>query len=466
MTNNINTLGRRRFVKQMSCAAIGSTTFLNTLINLKTMNAAAMSNSAVAAGGNYKALVCLLLGGGNDSFNMLVPTDTTTYNEYATTRSNMAIPQSELLPLNGTTLGLHPSLTNIQSLYNANKVAFISNVGTLVEPTNKTQFYNESVDLPLGLYSHSDQVQQWQTSVPHERSNIGWGGKAADLLNSMNTNANISMNISLNGANVYQRGNNTVEYTIDPYNGSLGIHGYGGSNTLEQIKTNSTDNMIQAAYADIFKKTYVDVIKVSRDAHLEFSSAIEGVSPFSTVTFSDNDFSQSFHMIAKSIAARNTLNFARQIFFVELDGFDMHDELLNAHTEAMTLINDALHEFNLAMEELGTADCVTTFTMSEFSRTLTSNGNGTDHAWGANVMVMGGAVNGGSIYGTYPSLVLDGPAEVGGGVLIPDISTDEYFTELALWFGVSPTDLSILFPNIGNFYDTSSSSLPLGFLST
>lgn len=457
---------RRRFIKQSSCAAIGSTTLLNTLINLKTLNAAAISNSTVSLGGDYKAMVCLLLGGGNDSFNMLIPTDQAAYDEYATTRSNMAIPQADILPLSGVNYGLHPSLSGVQSLFDNNKLAFISNVGTMVEPTTKTQFYNESVDLPLGLYSHADQVQQWQTSVPHERSNIGWGGKTADLLNSMNTNDSISMNISLSGANIYQRGNNTVEYTIDPYDGSLGIRGYGGTNTLDQIKTATTDNMVQAAYADIFKQTYVDVIKVSRDAHLEFSSAIDSVSPFSTVTFSDTDLSQSFHMIAKTIAARNTLNFTRQIFFVELGGFDMHDELLNSHTEAMSLMNDALVEFNQAMEELNVSDCVTTFTMSEFSRTLTSNGNGTDHAWGANVLAMGGAVNGGTIYGNYPSLLLDGPAEVGGGVLIPDISTDEYFTELALWFGVSPSDLSILFPNIGNFYDTTSGSLPLGFLTT
>ncbi len=457
---------RRRFIKQSSCAAIGSTTLLNTLINLKTLNAAAISNSTVSLGGDYKAMVCLLLGGGNDSFNMLIPTDQAAYDEYATTRSNMAIPQADILPLSGVNYGLHPSLSGVQSLFDNNKLAFISNVGTMVEPTTKTQFYNESVDLPLGLYSHADQVQQWQTSVPHERSNIGWGGKTADLLNSMNTNDTISMNISLSGANIYQRGNNTVEYTIDPYDGSLGIRGYGGTNTLDQIKTATTDNMVQAAYADIFKQTYVDVIKVSRDAHLEFSSAIDSVSPFSTVTFSDTDLSQSFHMIAKTIAARNTLNFTRQIFFVELGGFDMHDELLNSHTEAMSLMNDALVEFNQAMEELNVSDCVTTFTMSEFSRTLTSNGNGTDHAWGANVLAMGGAVNGGTIYGNYPSLLLDGPAEVGGGVLIPDISTDEYFTELALWFGVSPSDLSILFPNIGNFYDTTSGSLPLGFLTT
>ena len=462
--NSIYIPGRRNFIKNMSCAAIGTSTFFNTLVNLKALNAAAIAHSATAASGNYKALVCLLMQGGNDSFNMLIPTQTDAYNEYAVTRSNQAIPLAEILPLNGTDYGLHPELVNVQGLFNANKVAMISNVGTLVEPTTKTQFYNESVDLPLGLYSHSDQMQQWHTSIPHERVNIGWGGKVADLINSMNNNMNISMNMSMNGANIFQRGVNTVEYAVDPYVGSIGIEGYGESNTLQQIKTNAIDNMVAATYANAFKQTYVDVIKVSRDAHVQFSEAIDNVAPFNNVTFSLNDLSQSFHMVAKTIAARNTLDFTRQIFFIQVGGFDMHDELLNSHAELMSMVDTALHEFNLAMEELNVSDCVTTFTMSEFSRTLTSNGNGTDHAWGANVLVMGGGVNGGSIYGTYPSLALDGPAEVGGGVLIPDISTDEYFAELALWFGVAASDLASVFPNIGNFYNTSSGVMPYGFL--
>lgn len=464
MANPKYNINRRSFLAQASCAAIGSTTLFNTLLNLKAMNAAAISNSSTIISGNYKALVCLTMSGGNDSFNMLIPTESNAYDDYATTRSNLAIDSADILPLNGVDLGLHPEMTDVQTMFNDDKVAFISNVGTLIEPTTKTEFYNDLVDLPLGLYSHADQFQQWQTSVPHDRVNIGWGGKVADLVDSMNSNENISMNVSLNGANIFQRGDNTVEYAVHPYNGSIGILGYDGGNGLEMAKTLATDNMIEASYADAFKQTYVDVIKVSRDAHLEFSSAIDNVAPFSTVTFSDNDLSQSFNMVAKTIAARDTLSFQRQIFFIDMNGFDMHDELLLAHSESMKMVNDALHEFNLAMEELNVADCVTTFTMSEFSRTLTSNGNGTDHAWGANVLVMGGGVNGGSIYGTYPNLALDGPAEVGGGVLIPDISTDEYFAELALWFGVSSSDLATIFPNIGNFYDSNSGVMPYGFL--
>ncbi len=457
-------MNRRSFLSQASCAAIGSTTLFNTLVNLKAMNAAAISNSSTIISSDYKALICLTFSGGNDSFNMLIPTDTDEYNDYATTRSNLAIPEADILGLSGTDHGLHPALTDLKDLYDDGKLALMTNVGTLIEPTTKTQFFDESVDLPLGLYSHSDQSQQWQTSVPHDRTNIGWGGRVADLVSSMNANENISMNVSLNGVNTFQRGLDTVEYAIDPYDGSIGIIGYDGENQLQMAKKFATDNMIEAAYADAFKQTYVDIIKVSRDAHEEFSAAIDGVTPFSTVTFSDTELSQSFHMIAKTIAAKDTLNFERQIFFVELSGFDMHDELLVAHDDRMKIVNDALFEFQQAMEEISMDDCVTTFTMSEFSRTLTSNGNGTDHAWGANVMMMGGAVNGGSLYGTYPNLALDSSIELGGGVLIPDISTDEYFAEMALWFGVSASDLSTIFPNIGNFYDTSSGVMPYGFL--
>jgi uncharacterized protein (DUF1501 family) len=464
MSKHHHHLSRRGFIGQASCAAIGYTTLFNTLVNLKTMNAAALSNSLVANGGDYKAMVCLVFGGGCDSHNMLIPTETTAYNHYANTRTNLAIPFNDILGLNGTDHGVHPSMPNVQQLYNDNKLAFLANTGTLVEPTTKAQFYDGSVDIPLGLYSHVDQAQQWQTSIPHERTNIGWGGKVADLLSSMNTNSNISMNISLNGSNIFQRGNQTIEYTVHPYNGSVGIREYGGSNTLNQLRTAAIDNMVEASYQDIFKQSYVDVIRVSRDAHIEFSAAIDAVPEFSTVTFSDNDLSQSFKMVAKTIAARNTLNFTRQIFFIEYGGWDHHDEVLNAQVEMLGEVDDALHQFITALEEINASDCVTTFTMSEFGRTLTSNGNGTDHAWGGNVMMMGGAVNGGNIYGSYPSLELDNPDEVGGGVLIPGTSVDEYFAELALWFGVSASDLSTLFPNIGNFYSTGSGVMPLGFL--
>ncbi len=458
-----NKISRRRFLGQATCSAVASTTLLSTLLDLKKINAAAAASTTNMANGNYKAMVCIMLGGGNDSFNMLIPTETNAYSHYATTRSNLAIPQADILSLNGTNHGLHPAMTGVQSLYNSNKLSFISNVGTLIHPITKQQYYDETVDIPLGLFSHADQAQQWQTSIPHDRTAIGWGGKVADLLQSMNGNSDISMNISLAGSNTFQKGTDTVEYVIDPYEGSQGIEGYGGGNTLQQIQTDAVDHFIDQAYADMFKKSYVDVIKVARDSHEEFSAAIDGVADFTTA-FSDNDISQSMHMIAKTIAARDTLGVQRQIFFVDFGGWDHHDEVLANQNEMLQILSDAMKEFNDAMEEINTDDCVSTFTMSEFSRTLTSNGNGTDHAWGGNVMAMGGPIIGGNIFGTYPSLELNNSIEVGGGVLIPNLSCDEYFAELAMWFGVNNSDLADIFPNLGHFYTIGSGTPPIGFL--
>jgi len=466
---NIN---RRKFLGTASCAAIGYSTLLSTLINLKGFNAAAMSNSTVAGGDDYKALVCLMLGGGADSFNMLVPYNQGEYNNYATTRSNLAIPRDELLRIDpnntgGKPYGLHPNMGPAQALFNDGKLSFISNVGTIIQPTTKQQVWDEAVPMPLGLFSHSDQSQQWQTGLPHVRSNLGWGGRIADMIQDMNTNQNISMNISLAGTNTFQIGTNTIEYSIDPYNGSIGIEGYGEFdrwNVYDNVRTQAVKSMIEAQYQDMFKKTYVDVIKNSRDAHLEFQAALNG-GPTTNTTFEDNYFSQTFRMIARTISVQQALGMKRQTFFVDLGGWDHHDELLQNQADLLPALTNAMREFNDALEELNMADCVTTFSASEFGRTLTSNGNGTDHAWGGNVMVMGGAVNGGNIFGTYPDLTLDSEVELGYGTLVPTTSTDVYFAELAKWFGVQDSELAALFPNLENFHNLGS-DLPLGFMNS
>ena len=342
------------------------------------------------------------------------------------------------------------------------RLAIITNIGTLVEPTSKAQFQSGIHPLPLGLFSHSDQTQQWMTGRPHERSSIGWGGRMADLVQSMNTNQNISMNISLSGTNVFQQGNDVIEYVINQ-DGATGILGYDPDGWLfEQLTTQAVDNMLDASYQDIYKKTYVNTMKKSRDATAEFTEAIEATDDLMTV-FSENDLSKSFRMIAKCLQAKDDLGFERQIFFVNFDGWDHHDEVLFAQENMLGQVDGALAEFNAVLEELGLIDQVTTFTLSDFGRTLTSNGNGTDHAWGGNVMAMGGAVKGGDIYGQFPSLELNNPLEVGGGVLIPTLSADQYFSELGQWFGVSNSDLNEIFPNVIQFSDLTDGP-PIGFL--
>ena len=471
MSSDKFNISRRKFLGQASCTAIGVSTLYNSLLNLKALNAATAANSSIL-GGDYKALVCIFLSGGNDSFNMLVPRSNAEYNTYATTRSNLAIPQGDLLPINvnggdGNQYGLHPSMPEVQSLFNNNKLSFVSNVGTLIESVTKNSIYDQTAKLPLGLFSHSDQIQQWQTAIPHERSAKGWGGKIADLIRDMNTNQRISMNISLSGTNVFQTGNETVEYTIDPYDGSIGIYGYRPDNMYDQfnlMRTQAIDNMLDHEYQDIFRKTYADVIRGSRDAQLEFQAALDEITPFST-TFSDNYISQSFQMIARTIGARDTLGVQRQIFFIDYGGWDHHDEVIQSQADMLRVLSIALGEFNTVLEEMNLTDCVTTFSISEFGRTLTSNGNGTDHGWGGNVMVMGGSqVNGRRMFGQYPDLQLEGELEVGGGVFIPTTAADQYFSELAIWFGVDRGELTTIFPNLENFYDTGSQDLPLGFL--
>jgi len=457
-------ISRRKFINQSSCAAIASTTLLSSLFNLKMLNAAAMDNSTIIAGGDYKALVCILKAGGNDSFNMLIPSDTSGYNTYKNTRTNLAIDKNELLQLNGVNFGLHPSMPEIRNLFNSGKLSFVSNVGTLIEPIkDKFELQDGTVKAPIDLFSHQDQSQQWQTSIPNDKKSIGWGGKMSDLLMDLNDNDRISMNISLAGTNVFQRGNDTIEYSIDPQYGSLEIDGYQFPNLAGQLRTDMIDNMLDAAYLDKFQKAYVDVVKFSKDVTQEFNEALDLSSPVTTV-FSDSDLSRALKTVANIIAARTNLGMKRQIFFIEASGWDHHDYVLEMHSNQLEMVSKAMEEFNAAMEELNISDCVTTFTMSEFGRTLTSNGDGSDHAWGGNVMAMGGPVNGGQIFGDFPNLEENSDIDIGGGVLVPSLSVDEYFAELALWFGVSKTELTTLFPNIGNFYNTASAELPIGFL--
>lgn len=466
MGKKVNKISRRKFLGTSSCAALGYTTLFNTLVNLKTINAAALNNSFVRYNNDYKALVCFLLSGGNDANNMVIPRGDAEYDEYAVTRTNMAIPQDEIIPIfpitsDGKEYGFHPVMTKISELFENENLAIVSNVGSLVEPTTKEDYYNETVQIPIGLYAHSDMVRHWQTSIPQQSHHIGWGGKVADLLGDMNSNTNISMNISMNGLNVFQTGESTVEFVVDPYNGNVGLTGYNGNGLLNQLRTASINDMITASYQDAFKQTYVDIIKSSIDGGIEYRAAVDNVN-LDTV-FSDNSTSKSFEMVAKTIAARGPLAFNRQIFFVNMEGFDHHDDLLTNQEELLTIVDNALSEFWDALSEIGMTNEVTTFTMSEFARTLTSNGDGTDHGWGGNMLVMGGSTIGKDMFGTYPSLEL-GNDQLIGNSMLPSISCDEYFAELAMWFGVSDSDLDLIFPNLSNFYISGSSEPPIGFL--
>ena len=456
---------RRDFLGAVPCLALGTTTLFSSLINLKALNS--LMGTTAVVGGEYKALVCILLSGGNDSYNMIIPRSNDEYIEYAAARSNLAIPQNELLPItpnttDGREYGLHPTMTGLQNLFQQGNAAFVNNVGTLVEPVTKAGIEDQSAKLPLGLLSHIDQAMHWQTAFPQERGSIGWGGKMADILKSMNTNDDVSMNISLGGNNIFQRGEEVSEFAINN-DGGVSVFGYGNPEPFLDLMTSDISSMNNKEYEDVFKDSYKGVLKRSIDSNEIFNDAIENIGDLNT-PFSLSKLSQDLRMVAQSIAARNTLGAKRQIFFVEMGGFDTHDDLGNQHANLLDRLDNALTEFYTATEELGVSDCVTTYTISDFARTLTSNGNGTDHAWGGNTIVMGGAVKGKELYGDYPIIGLNTNLELGGGVLLPTTAADQYFAEIALWFGISPNDLSLILPNIGNFYDTSSGAAPLGFL--
>ncbi len=465
------TYTRRSFLGSASCAAVGTATMFTSLFNLGMANVLAGTRTRdlyKSEEDDYQALVCILLAGGNDSYNMLVPYDDESHALYQSTRSNLALSKEDLLPLDfdpgeGKKYAIHPSMPEVVKLFDEGKLAFLSNVGTLIEPISSVNAYNSSIRLPLGLFSHADQIQQWQTSVPQERSALGWGGRMADILGEMNSNPDLSMNISLSGNNVFQSGNQTVEYTIVPYgNGSIGIKGLDSPDPFNQLQSTAVKSLLEQEYQDIFKQTYTRIIRKAQTNHTSFSDAIDTVR-LNTI-FSPNYVSQSLHMIARVIGARQQLGMKRQTFFLTYGGWDHHDEVLNNQLEMLGILSRGLSEFQTAMDELGTGTQVTTFTISDFSRTLTSNGNGTDHAWGGNVLAMGDSVRGGNIYGKYPELALNSSLDVGNGILLPTTSCDEYFTELALWFGVSPSDLPLIFPNIGNFYTTGRGELPIGFM--
>ncbi len=458
-------MNRRQFLGQLSCAAVTATPVLSTILNLQMTNAAVQAQHTEE---DYKALVCFFFAGGNDSFNMVVPSGLDEYTQYAQTRSNMALAQNTLLNLNGIhqgrNFGLHPGMTGLQQLFNTGKAAIVSNVGTLVEPVTLSRFESGQAKLPQGLFSHADQIMHWQTSVPDQRAALGWGGRLADLLHPDNQASGISMNISLSGTNRFQTGAQSVSYEIEPRgNGAITLAPYlnGEEPILASLGQTAIHSMMDAEYSNLFQKSFARKNRDALGAAQTFSTAVAGKT-IQTV-FSANDISQSFHMIARTIAARQELGLKRQTFFVLFGGFDHHDELLKSHGAMMPVVSQALTEFDAAMTELGVHDKVTTFTASDFARTLTSNGKGTDHAWGSNQIVMGGAVKGGQFYGSYPELALGSNLDTGRGRLIPTLSTDEYFAELARWFGVADADLGNVFPNLDRFF-TIGSGAPIGFM--
>ena len=459
--NDPTQMSRRQFLGQASCAAVGATGVFSTLTHM-TMANNALSGLTFP---DYKALVCVFFGGGMDSFNMLVPRGADEWADYAATRADLALARDTLLPVNpvtpiGRELGLHPGMPELQTLFDAGDAAFVANVGTLVEPTTLDQYRSRSVNLPLGLFSHSDQQNHWQTSLPDERTAVGWAGRMADLLVGVNQNEAISMNISLSGTNVFQAGSRTVQYDVGP-NGSTNVRDY-ESTALDAIRRRVVlDSGLDIEYDNLLQRAYASKTRASIDAHINFAEAIDTVGE-PTALFPESRLADRLSMIARTIAARELLGMSRQIFFVSMGGWDHHDEVIVNQENMLPVVSQSIAAFHEEMTNLGLGDQVTLFTGSDFGRTLTSNGRGSDHAWGGNHVVVGGAVNGGEVYGEYPDLFRGNPLDTGRGRLIPTMSVDELFAELVRWFGVPDTDLGLILPNLDRFWAPDGVNGPLG----
>lgn len=474
--NSVNKLSRRAFLRQAGCTGMSALPLLNTLLNLRLMQGVAAADTP-PANGEYRALVCILLAGGNDSFNMLVPREASAYATYQSSRSNLALTPAQLININPIGLpqfGVHYLMPELANLFETGKAAFVANVGSLIEPVqNRTQVAQNLKRLPLGLYSHSDQIEQWQTSIPHSRSGIGWGGRMADLLKDLNANQTVPMNISLDGSNVFQTGNTVAEYSITP-SGAVGLTGYNAGwvqyADLQNAMSSAVDNQLAQTYSNVLAQTFNSRKKQALDAYQIFANASAPALP-NGVTFPNSYLGTRLQMIAKAIQGRAAIGAARQTFFINWGGWDHHSDVLDNQAAMLPQVSAAVGAFYNALVALGIENKVTLFTISDFGRTLTSNSRGSDHAWGGNQFVVGGAVAGRKIYGSYPSLTLNpdsgpeqNPLDTGRGRFIPTTSCDQFFAELALWLGVSKSNLPLIFPNIGNFYSTASSAPPMGFL--
>jgi len=417
----------------------------------------AVATPGVTASGasDYKALVCLFLAGGNDANNLIIPNDSASYATYAASRGALALPQAGLLGISpattdGRAWALHPSMPELQSLFANKNVALMANVGTLVVPTNKTQYNSAAVPLPFQLYSHSDQQVEWMSSVPDKQFTTGWGGRLADLTNAFNTSNSISMSISLNGQNSFQVGKSVAQYAVST-TGAINLTGYtstAGSAAYERTRgqadvlASANNGLFQAAFGNFTTNAVTDSSLLA--------AALSGALPFTTA-FPTSSLGQQLKMIARLVAAAPRLGLKRQIFFARIGGWDLHDAQLTPHAALLADVSKSLAAFYQATVEMSLADSVTTFTASDFGRTLNTNGDGSDHGWGSHHIVMGGAVKGGDIYGKMPTLTINGPDDTGRGRWIPTTSVDEYSATLATWFGVSNTDLSVVLPNIGRF---------------
>lgn len=420
------------------------------------LSLSAMADAAAAGAADYKALVCVFLYGGNDYANTVVPYDQASYDAQYALRGNLRIDRNALTPnlLNpatplagGRQYALAPGLAPLAPLFNAGQMAVLLNVGTLVQPTTLAQYQARSVPLPPKLFSHNDQQSYWQSSSP-EGATSGWGGRMGDLFASGNGNATFT-SMGVSGNAVYLAGKSAVQYQVTP-NGAVAVNGIRAPLFGSAAASSALQALMTGARGQQLENEYVRVCQRSLDANAQLSGAVGAVN-LATGFPTGNSLADQLKMVAKLIAARGALGAKRQVFFVSMGGFDNHDSLLKVHPGLMATVGNAMAAFYQATVELGVAGQVTTFTASDFGRTLVSNSDGSDHGWGSMHFVLGGAVKGAAYYGNAPVIASGGPDDVGQGRLLPNLSVDQYAATMASWLGVSGTDLGLVLPNLGNY---------------
>ena len=450
---------RRAFLRRSGQLALTGTA-LPWALNLAAIGEAAAFNAS-----DYKALVCVFLYGGNDYANTVVTYDDPSYQKYSAIRSNIALSKADLaatllqpktaLP-DGRQYALHSSMTGMANLFNAGQAAVQLNVGPLVAPVTRAQYAGSDrlhYPLPPKLFSHNDQQSVWQSSQA-EGSTVGWGGNLGDLALSSNGNSLFTC-ISVAGNAVFLSGDDALGYQVSP-NGAVRINAttnnvYGSAAVRAAMST-----LIQQNRTNVLENEYNKVTARSIGAETQINGALSGVTLASAFPAA-NPLADQLKMVARLIGARGSLGAKRQVFFVSLGGFDLHDNLIAQHPGLLGKLSDALAAFHAATSELGVADKVTAFTASDFGRTLSSNGDGSDHGWGGHHFMVGGAVKGQAFYGTPPPVSVGNTGapedqwHVGQGRLLPSTSSTQYAATLAHWFGVTDSELSGVLPNIGNF---------------
>lgn len=459
---------RRNFLKTSACA-LGGMAMASTMDSLGLVQALTPQ-----AGTGYKALVCIFLNGGNDGNNMLLSLDQ--YASYAAARSTagLALPQSgtgafiPISPLTGGSYGLHPSMPEIQALFNQGRVAALVNNGPLVEPLTRTTYQNGTGKKPLQLFSHSDQVGLFATAIADNVSQTGWGGRIADKTSGLNSPATFPSNVSIAGVNLFLTGVDTRQLAVSDSNTTLAnvlqLNNAPGASSGEISSRSASFNELRTLDNNY---KLIKAASDTRSSAIQTDAALSTVNPILTTPFPSpsTSLSRQLLQVARLIKASTDpgagINMKRQIFFCQIGAFDTHSAQLNGQAALLQQVSQAMNAFYNATVELGLQDSITTFTLSDFGRTLQPAGSGaaqvgSDHAWGNHHLIMGGAVRGNRLYGTYPTLQLGGPDDTDGGSSprgrwIPTTSVEQYAATLATWYGLSTSDLPAVFPLIGRF---------------